>query len=126
MLTPRDHRRSRFSGPGFLSVVLVLGFLFFADARPVQAQGSKPAPGEMRWGLHVTLAARWLDPAETEAFSTPFMVMYAIHDAMLKPMPAGLTTATRCSPSHSSSRRSSGEWGREWLKRGPDPSRIFA
>jgi len=92
MLTPRDHRRSRFSGPGFVSVGLVLGSLFFADARPVQAQGSKPAPGEMRWGLHVTLTARWLDPAETEAFSTPFMVMYAIHDAMLKPMPGGLTT----------------------------------
>ena len=46
----------------------------------------------MRWALHVTLAARWLDPAETEAFSTPFMVMYAVHDAMLRPMPAGLLT----------------------------------
>jgi ABC-type dipeptide transport system, periplasmic component len=29
------------------------------------------AEGEMRWGLHVTLAAKWLDPAETEAFNTP-------------------------------------------------------
>src|SRR2546421_798652 len=50
------------------------------------------AEGEMRWGLHVTLAARWLDPAETEAFSTPYMVMYMIHDALVKPMPAGLNT----------------------------------
>jgi len=50
------------------------------------------AEGEMRWGLHVTLAARWLDPGDTEAFSTPFMVLYAIHDAMVKPMPAGMTT----------------------------------
>src|SRR5215813_9623779 len=50
------------------------------------------AEGEMRWGLHVTLAARWLDPAETEAFNTPFMVMYAVHDALVRPMPAGLTT----------------------------------
>jgi peptide/nickel transport system substrate-binding protein len=50
------------------------------------------AEGEMRWGLHVTLAARWLDPAETEAFSTPFMVLYAVHDALAKPMPAGMTT----------------------------------
>ena len=50
------------------------------------------AEGEMRWGLHVTLAARWLDPAETEAFSTPFMVLYAVHDALVKPMPAGMTT----------------------------------
>ncbi|HTG12381.1 MAG TPA: ABC transporter substrate-binding protein, partial [Candidatus Eisenbacteria bacterium] len=56
------------------------------------AQAGKTTPGEMRWALHVTLASRWLDPAETEAFSTPFMVMYALHDAMVKPMPGGLTT----------------------------------
>jgi peptide/nickel transport system substrate-binding protein len=50
------------------------------------------ADGEMRWGLHVTLAAKWLDPAATEAFSTPFMVLYAVHDALVKPMPGGLNT----------------------------------
>src|SRR5262249_3481956 len=50
------------------------------------------ADGEMRWGLHVTVPARWLDPAETESFSTPYMVLYAVHDAMVKPMPAGMTT----------------------------------
>ena len=50
------------------------------------------AEGELRWGLHVTLAARWLDPAETEAFNTPYMVLYAVHDALVKPMPAGMTT----------------------------------
>ena len=31
--------------------------------------------------VHVTLASRWLDPAETEALITPFMLLYAIHDA---------------------------------------------
>ena len=36
----------------------------------------------MTWGLHVTLASRWLDPAETEALITPLMVLYAIHDAL--------------------------------------------
>src|SRR5436309_691385 len=46
----------------------------------------------MTWGLHVTLASRWLDPAETEALITPFMVLYAIHDAVAKPMPAGPIT----------------------------------
>src|SRR6058998_2701557 len=50
------------------------------------------AEGELRYGLHVTVAARWLDPAETEAFSTPFMVLYAVHDALVKPMPAGMQT----------------------------------
>jgi peptide/nickel transport system substrate-binding protein len=48
--------------------------------------------GTLTWGVHVTLAARWLDPAETEALITPFMVLYAIHDALVKPMPAGINT----------------------------------
>src|SRR5262245_29510777 len=48
--------------------------------------------GTLTWGLHVTLAARWLDPSDTEAFINPFMVLYAIHDALVKPMPAGDNT----------------------------------
>src|SRR5512132_4004539 len=48
--------------------------------------------GTLTWGLHVTLAARWLDPSDTEAFINPFMVLYAIHDALVKPMPAGIMT----------------------------------
>src|SRR5881398_3569092 len=46
----------------------------------------------MVWAAHVTLAPRWLDPGETESAITPFMVLYAIHDALVKPMPAGLNT----------------------------------
>jgi peptide/nickel transport system substrate-binding protein len=48
--------------------------------------------GTMTIGLHVTLVSRWLDPAETEALITPFMVLYALHDALVKPMPAGIMT----------------------------------
>jgi peptide/nickel transport system substrate-binding protein len=43
-------------------------------------------------GVHITLASRWLDPGETEGIATPFMVLYALHDALVKPMPAGLYT----------------------------------
>jgi peptide/nickel transport system substrate-binding protein len=50
------------------------------------------AEGELRIGLHVTLAPKWLDPGETEAFQTPYMVLYAVHDALVKPMPAGIVT----------------------------------
>jgi len=92
MLPFRELPRSCFSVISSLSLGIVVCALLLVDPRGAGAQGGKPAGGEMRWGLHVTLAARWLDPAETEAFSTPFMVMYALHDAMLKPMPAGLTT----------------------------------
>src|SRR5262245_37145020 len=48
--------------------------------------------GQMTWGVHISLAPTWFDPAETQGLITPFMVMYAIHDAMAKAMP-GNTTA---------------------------------
>src|SRR5438477_12994352 len=43
--------------------------------------------GQLTWGIHVTLAPTWFDPAETPGIITPFMVLYALHDAMVKPMP---------------------------------------
>ena len=57
------------------------------------SQPATGAPeGTMTWGVHITLASRWLDPAETEGIITPFMVLYALHDALVKPMPAGQQT----------------------------------
>ncbi|MBI1847715.1 MAG: ABC transporter substrate-binding protein [Candidatus Rokubacteria bacterium] len=53
---------------------------------------ARAAEGQMSWAFHVTIAPRWLDPAETESAITPFMVLYALHDALVKPMPAGQTT----------------------------------
>src|SRR5262249_25791634 len=43
--------------------------------------------GQMTWGIHISLAPTWFDPAETTGIVTPFMVMYALHDAMVKPLP---------------------------------------
>jgi peptide/nickel transport system substrate-binding protein len=72
-------------------VVVAFAALLVA-ALAVSPPPALPAEGEMRWGLHVTLAAKWLDPAETEAFNTPYMVMYAVHDALVRPMPGGALT----------------------------------
>ena len=47
--------------------------------------------GEMTWGVHISLAPTWFDPAETQGLITPFMIMYAIHDAMAKSMPGNAT-----------------------------------
>jgi len=33
------------------------------------------------------LAPTWFDPAETPGTLIPFMVFYALHDALVKPMP---------------------------------------
>lgn len=45
------------------------------------------ARGEMTWAVHVTIAPTWFDPAETPGLITPFMFLYAMHDALVKPMP---------------------------------------
>ena len=67
-----------------LAVVVIL-----ACVTPVLAA---PEPGTMVWGVHVTLVSRWLDPGDTEALITPFMVLYALHDALVKPMPGNIST----------------------------------
>jgi ABC-type transport system substrate-binding protein len=74
------------------SALLTAFFLAVALCSIVPAQLAAAPKGQMNFAAHVTLAPRWLDPAETESAITPFMVLYAIHDAMLKPMPGGLTT----------------------------------
>src|SRR5262249_24805689 len=43
--------------------------------------------GQLTWGGHVSLAPAWFDPAEVSGIITAFMVLYALHDAMVKPMP---------------------------------------
>src|SRR3954452_404338 len=49
--------------------------------------GAAGAEGQLTWGSHVSLAPTWFDPAETPGIITPFMVLYALHDAVVKPMP---------------------------------------
>jgi len=45
------------------------------------------ADGQLTWGVHVSLAPTWFDPAEMPGIITPYMVYYALHDALVKPMP---------------------------------------
>src|SRR5258705_13547342 len=71
-----------------LGIVSMTCLVLFGVSRPAAA-----APeGTATWGVHITLASRWLDPAETEGIITPFMFLYALHDAVVKPMPAGWNT----------------------------------
>ena len=69
-----------------LTVLLVL--LVLAMPGIVEAQTRPAAPaGEMTWGVHVSLAPIWFDPAEHTGIITVMMVLYAVHDALVKPMP---------------------------------------
>ena len=50
-------------------------------------RASAAADGQLTWAVHVALAPTWFDPAETPGIMTPFMVLYGLHDALVKPMP---------------------------------------
>src|SRR6266487_1689815 len=90
---PRAGRPSRDPGEAMITRVAPRGLpallaLSLWLAAPAAAQPS----GTMTWGVHVTLATKWLAPAEVEADITPFMIHYALHDALVKPMPGNLNT----------------------------------
>ncbi|CAN5673255.1 glutathione ABC transporter substrate-binding protein GsiB [soil metagenome] len=56
----------------------------------ILAAGTKPAraaDGQLIYGSHISLAPTWFDPAETSGIVTPFMLLYALHDGLVKPMP---------------------------------------
>lgn len=55
--------------------------LFLASTAPAQ-----PA-GELIYAYHVTIAPAWLDPAETPAQITPFGILYALHDGLVRSLP---------------------------------------
>jgi len=64
--------------------------LIMAGGHVESGQAQARAEGEMRWALYVTLSPVWFDPGEVVGQITPFWVLYAIHDALVKPMPGNL------------------------------------
>src|SRR3989442_869757 len=76
-------RRTRRIVAGVLA--LTSGALTHAIVAP-EARAEASA-GQMTWAIHFTLAPTLFEPAETPGLITPFMILYALHDAMLKPMP---------------------------------------
>ena len=67
---------------GFVSLLLAAVLVARAPA-PAAA----PAEGQLTWAVAVALAPSWFDPAEATGLLTPFMILYALHDALVKPMP---------------------------------------
>lgn len=77
-------RRSR---PHVVSaLVLLASAIVLAVAAPGLAFAAGP-DGQLIWAVHVSLAPTYFEPAETPGLITPFMIYYALHDALVKPMP---------------------------------------
>jgi peptide/nickel transport system substrate-binding protein len=75
MRIPRSLRARGFMA-GMLAPLLVAPTLAFAAPE-----------GQMSWALHFSLAPTLFEPAETPGVVSPFMILYALHDALVKPMP---------------------------------------
>src|SRR5262245_41359071 len=64
-------------------VVSLLAFGFWLES--VAAQG--PGNGQLAIAFDASIAPTFLDPAETPGIGTPFVFLYALHDALVKPLP---------------------------------------
>jgi hypothetical protein len=75
---------------GFQSLGMSLVLLLTLSGGHARAQAPD---GQLTWAsYHITIAPSWFDPADTPAIITPFTYYYAIHDyaihdALVKPMP---------------------------------------
>jgi peptide/nickel transport system substrate-binding protein len=81
-------RRQVVAGAVALTLVAFTHAVVAAQGRADAPAGRAEAPaGQMTWALHFTPAPTLFEPAETPGLITPFMFLYALHDALLKPMP---------------------------------------
>jgi peptide/nickel transport system substrate-binding protein len=69
------------------STILALVLASSSLAIGVPARAADPPSGQMTWALHFTPAPTLYEPAETPGLITPFLFLYALHDALVKPMP---------------------------------------
>ena len=71
-----------------LTRILVSCFAFVCVATSggkVNAQGQPE--GQLTIAFDASIASSFLDPAETSGLGTPFVFLYALHDALIKPLP---------------------------------------
>src|SRR5262245_45438725 len=67
---------------GLLTTALVFAIIVLGSG-----PGAAASEGQMTWALHFALAPTWFDPAETSGIITPYVVLFALHDAVVKPLP---------------------------------------
>src|SRR5499427_7595276 len=85
--------RQRAFGPTSLRMLIGVALCtLLASGLVGRAEAQAKPEGEMRWALYVTVPPAWFDPAEVVGELTTYWVPYALHDAVVKPMPDSLQT----------------------------------
>jgi peptide/nickel transport system substrate-binding protein len=85
-----ENLAGRSVGPTRRDLLAATALGLVAGSAPSATPAAGPA-GQLTWAIAVSLAPSWFDPADTLGIISPFMVLYALQDAMVKPMPGNPT-----------------------------------
>src|SRR5436309_15390409 len=80
-LAPRRQTTKEDAMKRSLAALILPLLCLFVGATPAVS-----ADWQLTWAVHISLAPTWFDPAETPGIVTPFMILYALHDAVATPM----------------------------------------
>src|ERR1700675_5102138 len=72
-------------GPRMVRIALVFLVLIALSSGTGHAQGQPD--GQITIAFDASIAPAFLDPADTAGLGTPFVFLYALHDALIKPLP---------------------------------------
>jgi peptide/nickel transport system substrate-binding protein len=78
--------RTRQSSPSRVLVLIGVLWLMNGGALLVEPIAADPV-GQMVIAVDFSIAPTWFDPGETPAMGTPYIFLYALHDALIKPLP---------------------------------------
>src|SRR5918995_1889022 len=70
-----------------LAAAIVLGSALGGVALATEVRAQVQSPDQLTIAFDVSIAPTFLDPAETPGIATPFTFLYALHDALVKPLP---------------------------------------
>src|SRR5262245_46053906 len=84
---PTDRRRTAMKTLGTRAAALILIGAALLVAPGLTATATAAPEGQIVSLQAISIAPRWFDPAEAEGIITPFLFYYALHDAVVKPMP---------------------------------------
>jgi peptide/nickel transport system substrate-binding protein len=72
---------------GRLAAAIALGCALWGLALVTEVRGQSQPPDQITIAFDVSIAPTFLEPAETSGIGTPFVFLYALHDALIKPLP---------------------------------------
>ncbi len=81
---PRDGQTTLYPAPLTRRSLLALTALGVTAGGTGAVAGSQ---GQLAYGIHVSLAPTWFDPGEAAGIITPYMLLYGLHDALVKALP---------------------------------------